>query len=232
MDFKYAHALVVFSGGQDSTTCLGVAIQDAEEITCVTFAYGQRHAAEIESAKKVIKALEDEVDIKHLIIDLSPILSNMKSSGLVSHDLNIAGEHSINPDLPASFVPVRNALFLTSAYGLALERGCDVIYTGVCQTDYSGYPDCREDFVKALNQALNIGYAAEIPIETPLMHLTKVQTFALANDLDMLDIVLNETTTCYNGVQNSHDWGKGCGVCPACDLRRKGWLEYSSQLQG
>lgn len=232
---NHNHGIVVFSGGQDSTTVLGVALNECAKVTCVSFIYGQRHGKEIEAAKEIVEILnEDDIDIPidHLVIDLSPILENMKSSALVNSEIDINSQHATLPGLPASFVPARNALFLTSAFGLAIELRADAIYTGVCQTDYSGYPDCRLDFIVALNSALNIGYEQDIPIYTPLMHLTKAQTFALAEEHDVLDLVLDYSRTCYNGSDASNDWGMGCGECPACQLRSKGYDEYYASKQG
>lgn len=225
---KRKRVLVVFSGGQDSTTCLGQALADSHEVIALSFVYGQKHATEIEAAKDIIAELSVEgFEIMHHIMDLEPVLGKMQSSALVNHG-DVTQPHPLLPNLPASFVPVRNALFLTVAFGLAIEFGCDAIYTGVCQTDYSGYPDCRLEFVNALNFALNVGYASSIEIVTPLMHLTKAQTFKLAEDVGALDLVLEHSMTCYNGDQTSNPWGKGCGECPACELRLTGWNEYQA----
>lgn len=232
-DFKYKHGLVVFSGGQDSTTCLGVALEEAELVSCLTFDYGQRHINEIRAAEHIIEHFRDqELVIQHDIIDLSPVLQNMLSSGLVNNHIDVSSEHKLIAGLPASFVPARNALFLTSAFGIAIEAGCDAIYTGVCQTDYSGYPDCRAEFIDALNFALNVGYQQNIKIETPLMNLTKAETFALAAKVDVLQVVMDYSMTCYNGDETPNDFGKGCSGCPACQLRSKGWGEYYASLQG
>jgi 7-cyano-7-deazaguanine synthase len=216
-------ALVVMSGGQDSVTCLGVALTECASVSAITFSYGQKHAVEIEVARSICT----KHGIPHTVLDLSPILQNMTSSALINGgDVNAA--HELLDGLPASFVPARNALFLTAAYGVALETGATRVYTGVCQTDYSGYPDCREEFIQALNHALNIGYQSEIEIRTPLMHLTKAETFALAWSLGCLETIINETMTCYNGDETMNEWGKGCGTCPACELRAKGWNEYKA----
>jgi 7-cyano-7-deazaguanine synthase len=218
----YNRALVVMSGGQDSTTCLGIAIAAAKEVIAVTFDYGQKHAVEIAAAQ--------EICVRHNVawqsIDVKPILQQMKSSALVSHG-DTTQPHPYLPDVPASFVPGRNALFLTTAYAFALEYGCDAIYTGVCQTDFSGYPDCRHEFIAALNRAMNIGYQSSIRIETPLMWATKAETFALAERFGVMEDVLQTSVTCYNGqVETKNEWGVGCGVCPACTLRAKGYATY------
>lgn len=217
-------ALVVMSGGQDSVTCLGVALSECASVEALTFRYGQKHAVEVSAARNICA----KHGIPLRVVDLSSILQNMQSSALVNGG-DVNAEHSILSGLPASFVPARNALFLTAAYGIALETRATRIYTGVCQTDYSGYPDCREDFIRALNLALNIGYQSEIEIRTPLMHLTKADTFALAWSLGCLDTIINDTMTCYNGNEAMNEWGKGCGICPACDLRAKGWDEYKGR---
>lgn len=216
--------LVVFSGGQDSTTCLGVALDECDEVEAIAFDYGQKHKVEILAARKI--AAKYGVRLK--VIDLRPVLENMTSSALITHG-DTTKKHPILKDLPASFVPVRNALFLTVAYGIAMEHGCDVIYTGVCQTDYSGYPDCRDGFVKSLNEALDLGYQSGIEIRTPLMWLTKAQTFKLAEAVNILGTVIEDSVTCYEGdIGLRHEWGYGCGECPACKLRAKGWDEYQA----
>lgn len=218
-------ALVVLSGGQDSTTCLGIAMRECDEVIAITFDYGQKHDAELIAAQ----AISNFLNISVIVINLKPVLENMRSSALITHG-DTTQKHPILKNLPASFVPARNALFLTAAYGIAIEHDCDVIYTGVCQTDYSGYPDCRDGFIKALNLALNVGYESEIEIKTPLMWLNKAQTFKLAEEVGVLNIVLNHTVTCYeNDTTTEHEWGFGCGECPACKLRARGWEEYKAQ---
>lgn len=221
----FRKGLVVLSGGQDSMTCFGVALKDCAEIMSISFNYGQKHAVELQAASQ----LSYRYSAQHLEIDLKPILQNMRSSALVTHG-DTSEAHSILKGLPASFVPARNALFLTAAYGIAIEMDCDAIFTGVCQTDYSGYPDCRAEFIQALNDTLNIGYESNIPIITPLMYLTKAETFALAKSVDFLDEVLLNSITCYNGNDTlRNEWGLGCGGCPACKLRAKGWQEYKAR---
>lgn len=220
---KDDRALVVLSGGQDSTTVLGVAMKDKKYVEAVFFNYGQKHIAEMHAAQHIA----DRHDIFLTVIDLRSPFKNMRSSALITHT-DTAKPHPILKDLPASFVPARNALFLTIAYGMAIEKEMGHVYTGVCQTDYSGYPDCRDDFVRMLNQTLNMGYASDIAIHTPLMHLTKAQTFLLAETVDMLDDVIRHSVTCYEGdIITRSAWGMGCGECPACKLRAKGWEEYS-----
>ncbi|UPT53321.1 queuosine biosynthesis ATPase [Synechococcus phage Ssp-JY38] len=221
------HALVVMSGGQDSVTCLGVALKECHSVTALSFNYGQKHAVELDAARYICSLY----GVPHDVIDLSPVLQSMRSSALVTHG-DTTAPHPILSGLPASFVPARNALFLTAAYGIAIEKGATHIYTGVCQTDYSGYPDCREAFIKSLNVALDIGYESSIRIVTPLMHLNKAQTFALAQEVGVLSTVLKHSVTCYNGdIDTRHDWGRGCGTCPACELRAKGWREYKQSIE-
>lgn len=223
---KTYDAIVVFSGGQDSTTCLGTAIymHGANKILAVAFDYGQKHRIELACAQGIAQKLG--VDFQ--VVDV-PALRLMESSGLVTGG-DVSSGHDYLKDLPASFVPARNALFLTIAYGLAMEAKASRIYTGVCQTDYSGYPDCREEFIRALNVALDIGYQSTIHIMTPLMNLTKAETFELAASVGILDVVLADSHTCYNGDRDGiHPWGRGCGTCPACKLRAKGYAEYTAE---
>lgn len=216
-------ALVVLSGGQDSVTCLGIAMSEGYHIHCISFEYGQKHAVELECARKVC----DEFGASLRIVDLS-FLAQLVTSALTS-DGDVNQPHEYKTDLPASFVPNRNALFLTVAHAYAQEVGADVIYTGVCQTDYSGYPDCREQFIKALQFTLNLGAEASIEIKTPLMYKTKAETFALAQVCGMLEVVIEDTHTCYNGDrEHRHPWGYGCGECGACKLRAKGWGEFTN----
>lgn len=223
---KTYEAIVVFSGGQDSTTCLGAAVyaHGASNVLAVAFDYGQKHRIELEQAK----VITDKLNVDFQVVDV-PALRLMESSGLVTGG-DVSSGHEYLKDLPASFVPARNALFLTIAFGLAMEAKATMIYTGVCQTDYSGYPDCRAEFIEKLNLALIVGYQSAIKIVTPLMDLTKAETFALAESVDILRIVIEDSHTCYNGDRNGvHDWGRGCGTCPACTLRAKGWNEYTAE---
>lgn len=217
-------SLVVLSGGQDSFTCLGVALRESVSVMCVSFDYGQRHVVELRAAEDICR----QRGLPWILIDLKPILKNMTSSALISEG-ELGKAHPLLKHLPASFVPARNALFLTAAYGLAMENGCDTIYAGMCQTDYSGYPDCRDIFIKSLNATLDVGYESLIEIKTPLMWLTKAQTFELAFQVNILEEVVNMSITCYEGeTEIKHAWGMGCGVCPACVLRKKGWEEFQS----
>lgn len=221
-------AVVVFSGGQDSTTCLGVALALHETVKAVSFYYGQRHKVELLQAAKIC----DAHGVEHALVDIS-FFGNLVTSALVGERGNVADSHPHKPGLPASFVPNRNAMFLTIAHAIAQEERATAVYTGVCETDYSGYPDCRADFIISLEAALNLGYQARVKFVTPLMHLDKGDTFDLANQVGFLDVVLEDSHTCYNGDRTArHEWGYGCGQCPACDLREKGWLTFQERRIG
>lgn len=208
---QHEKALVVFSGGQDSTTCLFWAKQQFSHVEAVTFAYGQRHDAEIEVAKEIAA----ELDVPHHILDLS-LLGQLTSNALTRHDLDID-----NADVPNTFVDGRNHLLLSFAAVMAKQLGMHHIVTGVCETDFSGYPDCRDQFIKSLNVTLNLAMDYPFVIDTPLMWLDKKETWALADELGAFDYVKERTLTCYNGVI-----GSGCGECPACKLRQNGLTAY------
>lgn len=213
-------ALVVMSGGQDSTTCLGVAIARHYDVHAVGFDYGQKHKVELEQAAKIC----EKSNVPFQIVQI-PALQLMRSSALVTGG-DVSQRHEYLTGLPASFVPVRNALFLTIAFGLAMELKVDHLYTGVCQTDYSGYPDCREEFIQQLEKALNIGYQSNIDIRAPLMHMDKAATFELARRVGALEAVIELSHTCYNGDEKMNEWGRGCGDCSACALRKAGYEQY------
>jgi 7-cyano-7-deazaguanine synthase len=214
--------LVVLSGGQDSVTCLGYALKMFTSVAAISFAYDQRHKVELECAHLLCV----KYGVPHKLVELGSLLSSLVTSALTGVG-EVGQPHAYKPGLPSSFVPGRNALFLTLAHAHAQEIGAEAIMTGVCQTDFSGYPDCRDAFVRALDHALNIGYETKIQILTPLMHLTKAQTFGLAEEVGFLEEVLENSHTCYNGDHTTkHEWGYGCGTCPACLLRAKGWKEY------
>ena len=211
-------AIVVFSGGQDSTTCLFHALNKYDEVEAITFDYNQRHKNEIKQAKKIAR----DNNIQHQLIDVS-LLNQLTTSALTR---NIDIKHDSNRDLPNTFVPGRNILFLTIAGIIADQKNADVIVTGVCQTDFSGYPDCKHSFIKAMNAAIIQGLDKNILIETPLMWIDKKETWALADKLGRLEYIRDNTLTCYNGVI-----GEGCGECPACELRNKGLEEYLNDQQ-
>ena len=217
-----SRALVVFSGGQDSTTCLGWAKNRFEYVESITFDYGQKHRVEIAQAEKIANIL----GIKNTLLSLDAF-SQLNDSALIDSTQDIGAHHRTHTNLPASFVPNRNAIFFTLAHAFAQKQGINHIIIGVNQTDYSGYPDCREPFVKALELALNLGSEASITFHYPLMNLTKAETFELSQKEGVLELVLNESHTCYNGDhQHKHAWGYGCGECPACILRKAGWETY------
>ncbi|MDZ5711872.1 7-cyano-7-deazaguanine synthase QueC [Jeotgalibacillus haloalkalitolerans] len=210
-------AIVVFSGGQDSTTCLFWALKKFDSVEAVTFAYGQRHASEIEAAKEIAK----DLDVKHHILDMS--LLNQLAPSALTRDEEITEKEG---ELPSTFVPGRNLMFLSFASVLAHQTGAKHIVTGVCETDFSGYPDCRDAFVKSLNVSVNLSMDKDFVFHTPLMWLDKKETWELADQLDRFDYVRNQTITCYNGIK-----GDGCGECPSCKLRLKGMNEYLAEKE-
>lgn len=211
---KEKKAIVVFSGGQDSTTCLFWAKERFEEIEAVTFDYGQRHRSEIECAKEIAK----ELGIRHHVLDMS-LLNQLTPNALTREEIKV--EDGQKGGLPSTFVPGRNLLFLSFAGVLASQVGAKHIVTGVCETDFSGYPDCRDIFIKSLNVTLNLSMDDTFVIDTPLMWLNKAQTWELADQLGAFEFVREKTLTCYNGII-----ADGCGECPACKLRRNGLDEY------
>jgi 7-cyano-7-deazaguanine synthase len=224
-------ALVLFSGGQDSTTCLAWALDRYARVETVGFSYGQRHAVEMDVRPRVIDALRAgfpawaaRLGDDHLI-DLA-VLGQVSETAL-TRDVGIAMQAN---GLPNTFVPGRNLAFLTFAAALAYRRGLKHLVTGVCETDYSGYPDCRDDTVKAMQLALNLGMESRFVIHTPLMWRDKAETWALALQLGgeaLVEIVRDETHTCYEGDRtHRHVWGLGCGECPACKLRADGYRRY------
>lgn len=212
---KRQSALVVFSGGQDSTTCLFWTMKHYEHVETVTFSYGQRHSQELEVAKEIAA----EQGVKHHILDMS-LLGQITENALTS-DIAIETKDG---EVPNTFVDGRNHLFLSFAAVLAKQRKIRDIVTGVCQTDFSGYPDCRDVFVKSLNVTLNLAMDYEFVIQTPLMWLDKAETWELADQLGKFDYVRQKTLTCYNGIR-----GTGCRQCPACHLRQAGLEKYLNQ---
>lgn len=209
-------AVVLFSGGQDSTTCLVQALGLYDEVHAITFDYGQRHKQEIE----VAKALATKLNIaSHKILDVT-MLNELAVSALTRDDILVSHDLMDN-GLPNTFVPGRNILFLTLVGIYAYQVGADIVITGVCETDFSGYPDCRDEFIKSMQEVLCKGMDREIGISTPLMKLNKAETWALADKFQSLELIRNETLTCYNGII-----GNGCGDCPSCLLRKRGLDEY------
>ena len=227
-------AIVLFSGGQDSTTCLAQALSRYERVETLGFDYGQRHSVELEvrlTALNAVRAAFPEWGAK-LGEDHVLSLDVLKQIGGSSLTEDVA--FAMQADgLPNTFVPGRNLLFLTLAGALAYRRGISVIVTGVCETDFSGYPDCRDDTMKALQMALNLGMNTRLKLETPLMWLDKAQSWDLAEDLGgqpLVDLIRSGTHTCYLGERGEvHDWGYGCGTCPACALRANGYQQYAAR---
>lgn len=210
-------ALVVFSGGQDSTTCLFWAMERYSDVEVVTFNYGQRHALEIDVAKQIA----NEHGIKHHILDMS-LLTQLSPNALTNHNAIITDDSEV----PNTFVPARNLLFMSFAAALAYQIEAKHIITGVCETDFSGYPDCRDNFIKSLNVTINLSMDVNFEIHTPLMWLDKKETWALADTLGKLDYVRNKTLTCYEGIA-----ADGCGECPSCKLRNKGLKDYLNEKE-
>ena len=226
-------ALVLFSGGQDSTTCLAWALQRFARVETIGFDYGQRHAIELTVRPTVldkIRALSPEWSERlgddHMI-DLS-LISKISDTALTS---NVEIQMQAN-GLPNTFVPGRNLLFMTVAATVAYRRGLSVLVGGMCETDFSGYPDCRDDTMKALQVALNLGMATRARIDTPLMWIDTKQTWDLAVETGgqpLVDLIRFETHTCYLGERGErHDWGYGCGHCPACELRARGYAQFAA----
>ena len=228
-------ALVLFSGGQDSTTCLAWALQRFAHVETIGFDYGQRHRVELDVRSSIFSHIKDvmpewapRLADDHLI-DLAS-LGEVSNTSL-TRDVEFAmGQEG----LPNSFVPGRNLIFLTFAAAVAYRRGLKHIITGVCETDFSGYPDCRDDTMKAIQLALNLGMERRFVIHTPLMWIDKAQTWQMAYDVGgqpLVDLIRNDTHTCYLGNrQNLHKWGYGCGTCPACELRRDGYRKWCTSL--
>ena len=211
-------ALVVFSGGQDSTTCLAWALKKYEKVYTISFDYGQRHKKELECAAAIAKKL----GVSNEVLDLNE-LNKLAPNSLTRAEIEVDKE-APEQGPPNSFVEGRNLLFLTYAAIYAKTHGINDIITGVSQSDFSGYPDCRNVFIKSLNTTLNLAMDYEFDIITPLMWIDKEETWALADELGSFDLVRNETLTCYNGIK-----GDGCGDCPACKLRRRGLENYLSR---
>jgi 7-cyano-7-deazaguanine synthase len=227
------NALVLFSGGQDSTTCLAWALSHYAKVETIGFDYGQRHAIELKVRPTILqkmRAMSSEWNGRlgddHMI-DLS-LLGKISDTAL-TQNVEIAMQAN---GLPNTFVPGRNLLFMTVAATVAYRRGLDVLVGGMCETDFSGYPDCRNDTMKSLQTTLNLGMATNIRIETPLMWIDKAATWGLARTLGgqaLIDLIREDTHTCYLGERGAlHAWGYGCGTCPACVLRANGYEKFVS----
>lgn len=232
----HKRALVLFSGGQDSTTCLAWALDRYEHVETIGFDYGQRHAVELECRQVILKRLRAEfpqwapkLGDDHLL-DLRQL--GQISATALTDERAITFEQN---GLPNTFVPGRNLIFFTYAAAVAYRRGLEVLVGGMCETDYSGYPDCRDDTLKALQVTLSLGLDQRLLVETPLMWLDKSATWKMANYLGgelLVDLIRKSTHTCYQGVRSAlHDWGFGCGDCPACELRKIGHSQFITKSQ-
>ena len=215
-------ALVLLSGGQDSTTCLFWAKKKFHSVEAIGFDYGQRHIKELKYANKIC----EKEGIKYSIIKLDDIFSN---SALITQDENLNIKHPSNNELPNSFVPGRNLIFLSIASARAINNDIFDIVIGVCETDYSGYPDCRKSFIDSIEKSINLANDKKINIHTPLMKLDKAETWKLAKELGCLDIIINDTMTDYNGSNKKNEWGFGNLDNPASKLRREGYYKAKSK---
>ena len=213
-------ALVVFSGGQDSTTCLFWAKKNFKEVYALSFLYGQKHIKEVDLAREIARKAEVHFDT----MDVS-FIGHLGKNSLTDTSIQM-DETKPKETYPNTFVPGRNLFFLSIAAVYAREHGIYHLVTGVSQTDFSGYPDCRDTFIRSLNVTLNLAMDEQFVIHTPLMWIDKAETWALADELGVLDLVRHETLTCYNGIP-----GDGCGHCPACKLRREGLEKYLNSKQ-
>ena len=224
-------ALVLFSGGQDSTVCLAWALARYPRVETVGFDYGQRHAVEMQARQAVCAGLAERFPEWAERLGEDHVI-DIRAFGAIA-ETALTADRAIEMTergLPSTFVPGRNLVFLTYAAALADRRGLSALVGGMCETDYSGYPDCRRDTLDAIERALNLGMERDFRIETPLMWLSKSDTWTLASDLGgeaLVELVRTETHTCYLGERGTlHDWGYGCGGCPACELRAKGWRDW------
>ena len=223
-------ALVLFSGGQDSTVCLAWALARFARVETVGFDYGQRHAAELAARPVILEKLRgdfpqwmDRLGADHLLpLDTLKAIGGSALIDAVSIEMGKDG-------LPTTFVPGRNVMFLTAAAALGYRRGISDLVGGMCETDFSGYPDCRNDAVQAIARALSLGLARDVTVHTPLMWIDKAATWKLAEELGgakLVELIVAETVTCYQGDPSPHDWGRGCGKCPSCELRASGYQKY------
>lgn len=242
--FSTQSAVVLLSGGQDSATCLAWALTHFETVHTLGFDYGQRHAIELEARKDFRLAASRWADAMRKSHAHDLFIGNLGSDHLLPLPaLNMVAESALTRDteisapadaLPNTFVPGRNLLFVTLAAALAWKLGAQHVVTGVCETDFSGYPDCRDDTIKALQVAINLGMDRRFVIHTPLMWLSKADTWALAHRLggqELVSDIVKRTHTCYRGDHTTeHEWGYGCGECPACQIRARGWHEWVASL--
>ncbi len=230
----HSGALVLFSGGQDSAVCLAWALTRFSRVETVGFDYGQRHGVELEARQTVRAAIAAAFPDWAARLGEDHLL-DMRGFGAVAESALTADRaiEMTETGLPSTFVPGRNLAFLVYAAALADRRGLKALVGGMCETDYSGYPDCRRDTLEAMLQALNLGMAQDFSLETPLMALTKAETWGLAKSLGgeaLVEIVRTDSHTCYRGERGAlHAWGHGCGTCPACELRARGWEEWVAE---
>lgn len=226
-------ALVLFSAGQDSATCLAWALDTYAHVETIGFAYGQRHAVEM-SQRPILRSAIAAQNTSwaarlggDVVVDLSGYGALAESALTADRAIEM-----LESGLPSTFVPARNLVFLSVAAAHAYRRSTATLVGGMCETDYSGYPDCRRETIDAMEQALSLGLASPLKIETPLMRLTKAETWALAHQLGgapLVEAIREHSHTCYEGDRSHrHEWGYGCGECPACDLRAKGWREWTA----
>jgi 7-cyano-7-deazaguanine synthase len=226
-------ALVLFSGGQDSTVCLAWALSRFDRVETVGFDYGQRHASELAARPVILEKLRagfphwrEKLGADHLLpLDTLKAIGGSALTDAIQIEMGAGG-------LPTTFVPGRNVMFLTAAAALGYRRGIADLVGGMCETDFSGYPDCRDETIKATAKALSLGLAQEVNIHTPLMFIDKAETWRMAWELGgtaLVELIVEESVTCYEGDRaHRHDWGYGCGVCPACDLRAKGFEKFKA----
>ncbi len=228
-----SQALVLFSGGQDSTVCLAWALSRFDHVETIGFDYGQRHIVELAARPRLLAGVKTlfpqwtgKIGEDHLIPLSAPgAIGGSALTEAMTIEMGQGG-------LPNTFVPGRNLMFLTAAAALGYRRGIADLVGGMCETDFSGYPDCRNDTIQATAKALSLGLAREVRIHTPLMFIDKAATWTLARDLGgsaLVDLIVEESVTCYQGDRtHRHDWGYGCGICPACDLRAKGFTKFKA----
>lgn len=219
-DYKNDDALVLFSGGQDSTTCLYWAKNNFKNVHALCFSYGQRHSQEIENARILAKKAE----VSFRLLDIASI-SNLAPNSLIDTEMKMDKEKPVGSH-PNTFVPGRNLLFLTFAAAIAYSKQIKHLVTGVSEADYSGYPDCRDTFIRSANATINLSMEYQFVIHTPLMWQNKKEVWQMADELGVFETVKNETLTCYNGIL-----AEGCGHCPACTLRNRGLAEYLTSIK-
>ena len=230
----HTRALVLFSGGQDSTTCLAHALTHYAHVETLGFDYGQRHSVELQARQTVLQRLRTQFPAWSARLGQDHVLNvdviGQIGGSSLTEDVAIAMQQD---GLPNTFVPGRNLLFMTLAGALAYRRGLQVLVTGVSEADFSGYPDCRDDTMKAMQLALNLGLERRLRISTPLMWRDKAAVWQLAFDLGgqaLIDLIVQDSHTCYQGTRTPHAWGAGCGQCPACQLRASGWERWHQPL--